>query len=106
MNSNISEKVCFIVPRMHQKKDRFPEVVEIIPVLVIGSMKGTWRCELIGDLAKRRNFNKNYYILYDNILGARGHLKSCVKRELERLEKEADTWFDAAQRVGIEDPTK
>ena len=72
MRSNISGKVCFMVPRMHKKADQFPGVVEIIPVLVIGSVKGSWRCELTSaDKGVRRSFNKNNFILYDNTLGAR-----------------------------------
>ena len=107
MKRSILDKLSFIVPRMEKRSDCFPGVVEIIPVLVIGSIKGQWRCELTGaDAGVRRSFNKNNFILYDSLLGARAHLKSCVLREVARLEKEIDVWFDAAERVGIEDPTK
>lgn len=99
----MQNKVQFMVPRMHENKQRKKEVVEIIPVLLRQSVKGAWKCELTGESANiKRHFNKNYWIMFDNLLGARAHLKACIRRQINALEKEIDHWYDAAERVGVE----
>lgn len=104
MNSNLKNKVCFIVHRMNVKTERrSADMLKIIPVMVIESVKGKWVCALTGDDAgKKRHFHKDSYILFDSLLGARGHIKSIVRHQINHFEKKIDEWYDQAMMNGVD----
>lgn len=98
----MQNKLQFMVPRMHDKRHRVLDVAEIIPVLLRKSVKGAWMCELTGsDANKPRRFNKNYWVMFDSLMGARGHLRACMNREIESLYNQIDAWYDRAEAMGI-----